>query len=149
MKKNNKVNPLTHFNNLKAAAVKRGQAQMSNFIKKMSLGGPPEGEQPASPAAAQGTKSSDEIAKDREKAEIAKYANMSRKDFRKEKQGARRIQRLNAIKSGDRAERTGKIIDAVGNVANAASTIVSTASNAKDAFGKQQKLGGSVKRKRK
>jgi hypothetical protein len=35
MKKNNKVNPLTHFNNLKADAVKRGNTQLANFKKSL------------------------------------------------------------------------------------------------------------------
>jgi len=33
MKKNNKVNPLTHFNNLKAAAIKKAGGEMSKYKK--------------------------------------------------------------------------------------------------------------------
>lgn len=35
MKKNNKVNPLTHFNNLKAAAVKKAGKNMSTYKKSL------------------------------------------------------------------------------------------------------------------
>jgi|LakMenEpi03Aug12_release.lakeMendotaPanAssembly.Ray.scaffolds.fasta_scaffold198513_3 hypothetical protein len=35
MKKNNKVNPLTHFNNLKAAAVKKAGKEMSTYKKSL------------------------------------------------------------------------------------------------------------------
>ena len=35
MKKNNKVNPLTHFNNLKAAAVKKAGKDMSAYKKSL------------------------------------------------------------------------------------------------------------------
>ena len=35
MKKNNKVNPLTHFNNLKAAAAKKAGKEMSTYKKSL------------------------------------------------------------------------------------------------------------------
>jgi hypothetical protein len=35
MKKNNKVNPLTHFNNLKATAVKKAGKEMSAYKKSL------------------------------------------------------------------------------------------------------------------
>jgi len=35
MKKNNKVNPLTHFNNLKAAAIKKAGGEMSKYKKSL------------------------------------------------------------------------------------------------------------------
>ena len=42
MKKNNKVNPLTHFNNAKAAAIKKAGGEMSAYkksLKKAQTGG--------------------------------------------------------------------------------------------------------------
>ena len=35
MKKNNKVNPLTHFNNLKADAIKKASGEMDNYKKSL------------------------------------------------------------------------------------------------------------------
>jgi hypothetical protein len=35
MKKNNKVNPLTHFNNLKAQTIKKGNQQLANYKKSL------------------------------------------------------------------------------------------------------------------
>lgn len=35
MKKNKKVNPLTHFNNLKAETIKKGNQQLANYKKSL------------------------------------------------------------------------------------------------------------------
>ena len=35
MKHNKKVNPLTHFNNLKAEAIKKGNGQLANYKKSL------------------------------------------------------------------------------------------------------------------
>lgn len=143
-KKTIKESPLTFFRKSNEARLKPFRAS----IKRFALGGPPEGKDETSPANSKAGKTEDQIAKEAEAAKINKYANMSRKDFRIEKRGVKRMKKLEDIKSGERAERTGKVVDAIGNVANAASTIVNAASTAKGIFEKQ-KMGGSIKRKRK
>jgi hypothetical protein len=143
-KKTVKESPLTFFR-------KSHEARQKPFIasmKKFALGGPPEGGDETSPATQKGGASADKIAKEAEAARLSKYANMSRKDFRNEKKGAKRVRKIEDIKSGARAERAGNAVEAIGNVANAASTIVNAASTAKDIF-KKQKMGGSIKRKNK
>ena len=139
-----KESPLTFFRKADEARLKPFKASMKRF----ALGGPPEGGDEKLPTKPKVGKTADQIAKEAEAAKLSKYANMSRKDFRNEKKGVKRMKKLEDIKSGARAERTGKVIDAVGNVANAASTIVNAASTAKGIFEKQ-KMGGSIKRKRK
>lgn len=141
MKNNKKENPLTFFRKVNEARLKPFKASM----KKFALGGPPEGGDDTSPASTKGAKSPDQIAKDAEAAKLKNYANMSRKDFRNEKRGVKRMKKIEDIKSGKQGERRDKVIDAVGNVANAASTVVNTISSAKSLFPK--KRGGSVKKK--
>ncbi len=142
-KKTVKANPIAFFRKANEARLKPIKASMKRF----ALGGPPEGGDETSPSNSKAGKTSDQLAKEAEAARLSKYAKMSRKDFRDEKRGVRRMKKIEDIKSGERAERTGKVVDAIGNVANAASTIVNATSTAKDIF-KKQKMGGSIKRKK-
>jgi len=145
-KKTVKESPLTFFRKSNEARLKPIKASMKRFA--LGGGNPPDGVDETSPSNSKAGKTPDQIAKEAEAAKLTKYANMSGKEFRKEKRGVRRMKKIEDIKSGELTERRGKVIDAVGNVANAASTIVNAASSAKGIFEKQ-KMGGSVKRKRK
>jgi hypothetical protein len=142
-KKTVKTNPIAFFRKANEDRLKPIKASMKRF----ALGGPPEGGDETSPSNSKAGKTSDQLAKEAEAARLSKYANMSRKDFRNEKRGVRRMKKIEDIKSGERAERTGRVVGAIGDVANAASTIVNAASSAKGLFEKQKK-GGSVKRKK-
>ena len=57
MKKNNKTNPLTHFNNVKADSYRRAHNQMSNFNKSLKRYQGEEGGSEVSPGPESGQKS--------------------------------------------------------------------------------------------
>jgi hypothetical protein len=158
MKKNNKVNPLTHFNNIKADSYRRAHNQMSNFknsVKRYALGGGP-GDPPkeetdgTSTAASSGGKSqlsAEEIERRRQEQRTKELGSMTGKQYRQEKKGIKRAQKLDRIASGKQAERVDNIIKSVGSGIEAAGNFADVVKSGREAFGpKQQRKGGSVKK---
>lgn len=144
MNKNKKVNPLTHFNNLKAAAVKRGQTQMANFTKKMRLGGEGEPEETKPPA----PKENSTEKKGEGAASATQLGSMSNKEFRQIKKGEKRKQKLERISSGKQGERVDNVIKAVGAGAEAIGNVAGSIKDVKGIFGPpEQKKGGVINRR--
>jgi len=144
MKQNKKINPLIHFNNLKAAAVKRGQAQMANFTKKMRLGGEGEPEETKPPA----QKENDTEKKEESAVSATKFGAMSNKEFRQLKKGEKRKAKIERISSGKQGERVDNVIKAVGAGAEAIGNVAGSIKDIKGVFGpSQQKRGGVINRR--
>jgi hypothetical protein len=153
--KSNKQNPITFFRKSFEDREKRIKSSMKKYAKggpgdppgtatttttgttTTSPGGPPEKteEQKAVEAKA--------AADARAKA----LGAMTNKQYRQEKKGIKRSKKLERIASGEQAERTNAIINAIGAGANAASTMMETVVKGKETFGKQRRGGTIVKKK--
>lgn len=67
-----------------------------------------------------------------DKPKVKDYVNMSKKDFRAEKQGAKRAKKLEDIASGANRERADKILNTVGNIASTAANVTNVVSDIKN-----------------
>lgn len=100
MKKNNKVNPLTHFNNLKADAVKKGNGQLANYKKSLKrFQGDVTGSQVASAAS-----------------DSANKINMSNNTYNTGLANTRKLME-EAYKKADLEERNKQAVKALNNIA--------------------------------
>jgi hypothetical protein len=119
--KNTFTNPLKTFNDNNALAIKKmGGAQIAF---KKSLRKAQTGETGAPKTVA---------APIEDKPKVKDYVNMSKKDFRAEKQGAKRAKKLEYIASGANRERADKILNTVGNIASTAANVTNVVSDIKN-----------------
>lgn len=119
--KNTFTNPLKTFNDNKALAVKKmGGAQVAfkKSLRKAQTGETGAPETVAAPV--------------EDKPKVKDYVNMSKKDFRAEKQGAKRAKKLEDIASGANRERADKILNTVGNIASTAANVTNVVSDIKN-----------------
>jgi hypothetical protein len=119
--KNTFTNPLKTFNDNNALAIKKmGGAQIAfkKSLRKAQTGETGAPETVAAPI--------------EDKPKVKDYVNMSKKDFRAEKQGAKRAKKLEDIASGANRERADKILNTVGNIASTAANVTSVVSDIKN-----------------
>lgn len=119
--KNTFNNPLKTFNDNNALAIKKmggAQAAFKKSLRKAQTGETGAPETVAAPV--------------EDKPKAKDYVNMSKKDFRAEKQGAKRAKKLEDIASGANRERADKILNTVGNIAATAANVTNVVSDIKN-----------------
>lgn len=144
--KSNKQNPITFFRK----SFEDREKRIKSSIKKYAKGGPEGTPEETPKPAATAEKTEEQKAAEAKAAAAAKaraLGAMTGKQYRQEKRGHKRAAKLERIANGTQAERTNAIISAIGNAANAASTIMQTTGQAKETFGKQRRGGTIVKKK--
>jgi hypothetical protein len=145
-KKTVKANPIAFFRKANEARLKPIKASMKRF----ALGGPPEGGDETSPAGqAQGKSAltAEEIERRKQEQRAKQLGAMTGKQYRQEKKGIKRQQKLDRIASGKQGDRVDNIIKTVGSGIEAVGNFATTVKNTREAFGpKEQKKGGAVKK---
>lgn len=109
--------------------------------KKYANGGPTEPEKKTSEP--QPVKTEDKVASVAAGKTASDYARMTGKEFRAEKRGVKRAQKLDRIKSGKQGERVDNVIRAVASGADAAASAANAVKSTREAVGKMKK-GGMV-----
>ena len=111
--------------------------------KKYANGGPTEPEKKTSET--QPVKTEDKVASVTTAKTASDYARMTGKEYRAEKRGVKRAQKLDRIASGKQGDRVDNVIKAVAAGADAASSAASAVKNTREAIGKM-KNGGTMKK---
>jgi hypothetical protein len=111
--------------------------------KKYANGGPTEPEKKASEP--QPVKTEDKISDMAAGKTASDYAKMTGKEYRAEKRGIKRAQKLDRISSGKQGDRVDNVIRAVASGAEAASSTANAIKNTREAVGKMKK-GGTMKK---
>ena len=117
--------------------VKKGIMKMGGAkMKKYANGG--EGDDPVTPtkstSATSATKSASQL------------GSMTGKQYRQEKKGIKRAQKLERIATGKQGDRVDNVIKAVGAGAEAVANVAGAVGKTREAFGPNKKMGGSVKK---
>lgn len=148
MKHNNKPNPLKFFNDNRAAAYKKAGGAIAEYKKSLKRFQGDVGGSQVSSTTPTTTGQTDEQKKAADAARAKELAAMSGKQFRQEKRGIKRAQKLDRIASGKQGERVDNIIKAVGSSAEAVGKVAGAVKSTREAFEpRQQKKGGSVRSK--
>lgn len=145
--KSDKSNPIKFFreqNENRAKVVKTS-------LKKMQLAGPVnEGTENVSKPTNSASEPTEAQRQAAARARAAQLATMSGKEYRQEKKGTKRAQKLERISSGRQGERVDNVIKAVGAGAEAISNVAGAVKGSREAFSpREQKRGGAVKRPKK
>ena len=153
-KNNNKPNPLKFFNDNRAAAYKKAGGAMTEYKKSLKkfqgdVGGSQVGPTAPTTTAPATTGQTEEQKQAAAAARASQLASMSGKQFRQEKRGIKRAQKLDRIASGKQGERVDNIIKAVGSGAEAVGKVAESVKSTREAFEpRQQKKGGPVRSKK-
>jgi len=126
------INGKTTTVTLKPSSIKEALKYGGAKMKKYAKGG--EGDEPTKSAATtSSTKSASQL------------ASMSGKEYRQEKKGIKRAQKLERIASGKQGDRVDNVIKAVGSGAEAVANVAGAVKDSREAFAPRQKMGGRTK----
>jgi hypothetical protein len=130
----------------KCGGAMKKMAKGGTMKKKYANGGPTEPEKKASEP--QPVKAEDKVSAMVAGKTASDYAKMTGKQYRAEKRGVKRSQKLDRISSGKQGDRVDNVIRAVASGAEAASSAANAIKNTREAVGKMKK-GGTMKKMQK